>query len=118
MATTFLQDGDVLTHTAGATISSGDVVELSDVVGVALNDAASGAEVECKITGVFTLAKVSGTAFVQGDALNWDASAGNFTKSATAATGDITGGAIAAATAASGATSAAVRLCPGSGTGS
>lgn len=117
MATTYVQPGNTLTHTAAAAISSGDVVELNDVVGVALGDIANGSDGEVMVTGVFTLAKVAGTAFAQGDKLNWDASANNFTKATTSAAGDITAAGVAAAAALSAATTCNVLLTPGTGTG-
>lgn len=102
MTTNYVQDGDVLEHTAAASISAGDVVELANVVGVALADAASGEKVSVRVDGVFTLAKTTGTAWNQGDVLDWDTSTAKFGKGITPATGDITKCAVAAADAASG----------------
>lgn len=110
MAKNYVQPGKVLEHTAGAAISSGDVVEMGNIVGVALGDMASGDVGSVQVDGVFTLAKTSGTAWSQGDALDWDTSAGEFTKGLTPATGDISGCAIAAADAASADTEGAVLL--------
>lgn len=110
MTTKYRQPGEVVEHTAGASISSGDVVELGDSVGVALGDAESGDKVSVRIEGVFDLAKTTGTSWSQGDKLDWDTSAGEFHKGLTPASGDVTGCAIAAEDAASGDTSGLVKL--------
>ena len=118
MAKTYVQPGNTLTHTAAAAISSGDIVPMNDIVGVALGDIANGSDGEVMVTGVFTVTKVAGTAFAQGDKLNWDDSNGYFTKSTTAAAGDVTSAGVAAAAALSAATVCNILLTPGTGTGS
>lgn len=110
MTTAYKQPGTVLDHVAGATITSGQVVEMGDSVGIALNSAASGETVAVAVEGVFEVAKTTGTAWNQGDKLDWDTSASKFHKGITPATGDITGCAIAAAAAASGDATATVKL--------
>lgn len=118
MATTYLQAGDTITFTAAANITSGDVVELGDVLGVAVMTAASGAECEARVNGVFTMAKATGVVFTVGQKVNWDASAGNVTSATTAATDDITDAGFIVAAAATGATTCELRLTAGTGTGS
>lgn len=111
MTRKYVQDGYSVDHAAGGAISSGDVVVLQNIIGVATGDIASGETGAVRVDGVFSLPKVSATAWVQGDVLDWDASAGAFTKAiATPAVGDITKCAIAAADAASADTEAAVLL--------
>lgn len=114
MATNFVQDGKVIDYTAGADISSGDVVELQHCLGVALADIANGATGAVAIEGVFTLPKVSGAVFAVGEKLVWGTSAGAFDdSSATPATGDLTGAAIAVKAGANGETTCTVKLTPG-----
>ena len=45
MAKNFIQDGRLLTVTAPAAVSSGDMVKVGSVFGVAQNDAANGVDV-------------------------------------------------------------------------
>lgn len=69
----YLQAGDVVTVAAPATVSSGDGVLVGTLFGIAATDAASGAPVEIKTTGVFTLPKTSEQAWTVGAAIYWDA---------------------------------------------
>tara|TARA_R110002049_G_scaffold173699_1_gene340591 strand:+ start:1264 stop:1638 length:375 start_codon:yes stop_codon:yes gene_type:complete len=114
MASNFIQDGNVIDYTAGADITSGSVVKLGNILGVALTDIANGATGSVAIRGVFRVPKVSGAVITQGESLTWDvsanASAGAFDDNlATPATGDVTGPpAVAAESAGSGATTLAV----------
>jgi predicted RecA/RadA family phage recombinase len=104
MTTKFLQQGDVLSYqnSTGSDINADDVVEIQNIVGVALADIPDGESGSVRVTGVFSLAKTSGTAWTQGDTLDWDTSEGEFHKGLTPSTGDITGCAVAAEDAASG----------------
>ncbi len=63
----FVQPGHNLTLTAASAISSGDVVVVGNIVGVALTDAASGAEVEVACDGVFKLEKTAAATLAVGD---------------------------------------------------
>lgn len=65
--------------TAAAAVSSGDTLQFGQLVVVATNDAASGAEVECLTSGRFTLTKVSAQAWAVGDILYWDGTASAWT---------------------------------------
>lgn len=118
MTTKQVQQGDVLDYTAGGAIASGAVVELKHSVGIALKAAAaSGDVIPVAVEGVYTAAKVTGTAWLTGEKLIWDTSAQKFdASSATPATGDITGAAIAFGPAASGDATASVKLTPGNAT--
>lgn len=98
MATNYVQPGDVIQYTAGADISSGAVVKIGNILGVALADIANGSTGSVAIRGVFTVPKVSGAVIAQGESLTWDVSAasgaGEFDdNAATPATGDVTGAA-------------------------
>lgn len=119
MTTKYVQDGDVLdyTNTSGSTITSGTPVVMGNIIGVALADIANNATGAVAIDGVFTLPKVTGSAWTIGSKLLWDVSAGKFdVGSATPATGDVSVCCVAAAAAASAATTGAVKLNIGVGT--
>lgn len=119
MARTYKQPGEVLEHAnaSGSAISAGDVVVMGDIVGIALVDIPDGESGSVAIEGVFTVAKVAGTAWAQGDKIDWDASAGAFDLGVTPASGDVTLAGVAAVAAASAATTAELKLTPGTGTG-
>ena len=73
MAKNYVQNGQVITVTAPAAVTSGDGVLVGAALfGVALTDAASGASVEIQREGVFTLPKTSALAIAVGDRLFWD----------------------------------------------
>ncbi|USD19973.1 DUF2190 family protein [Microbulbifer variabilis] len=114
MATNFVQDGRMLnvTNSTSSVITSGQVLAVGAVLGVAMDDIAVGASGVIAIEGVFTVPKVSGAVIGQGESLTWDISAAAFDDSAaTAATGDITGPtAFAAEAAGDGVTSLAVKF--------
>lgn len=98
MARNYKQTGDVIQHTAGADITSGQVVKLGNILGVALVDIPNGGTGAVAIRGVFTVPKVSAAVIAAGESLTWDvsanASAGAFDDNlATPATGDVTGAA-------------------------
>lgn len=112
MAGNYVQPGEVIDFTAGATTVSGQVVRIGGLLGVSLQDVANGAVGPAQITGVFTVPKVSGAVIAQGERLVWDASAAAFDDSAaTPATGDVSGeAAVAFEAAGNGVTSFKVRF--------
>ena len=118
MARNFQQPGDVMTITAGATLTSGKVVRVGNCLCVALMDIANGATGQVAREGVFVVPKVSGAVIAQGESLTWDASAAAFDDNlATPATGDVTGAASMAFEAAgNGVTSIAVYFTGAPGT--
>lgn len=65
----FVQTDDTITVTAPAAVASGDLVIIGTLAGVAVTDAASGAEVEIKTKGVFDLPKTSAQAWTVGAAI-------------------------------------------------
>jgi len=107
-----VQSGRVIPFTAGATIVSGQVVRIGNILGVAVNDVANGAAGLASIDGVFTVPKVSAAVIGAGESLTWDASAAAFDDNlATPAAGDVTGAAAVAFEAAgNGVTSIAVKF--------
>lgn len=117
MGTKFKQPGDVLTHSPAGAVAVDAVVQMKDIVGIALVDIAAGGEGSVAIEGVFEVPKVAGVAWVQGDSLDWDASAAKFDKDVgIPAAGDVENCAVAFAAAASAATVGTVKLTPGTGT--
>ncbi|HRO60318.1 MAG TPA: DUF2190 family protein [Burkholderiaceae bacterium] len=68
----FVQPGDTITLPAPAALSSGDAVLVGTAFGVACGDAASGAAVEVKTTGVFDLKAASAATAAVGAAAYWD----------------------------------------------
>lgn len=112
MAKNYVQPGNVIPFTAAADTDSGQVVRVGQLLGVSLDDVASGAVGEAQITGVFTVPKVSAAVIAAGESLVWDASAAAFDdNAATPATGDVSGAAAVAFEAAgAGVTSIAVRF--------
>ena len=91
----FIQPGETLTLTAPSTVTSGQLVVVGSIVGVANFDAASGDDVEVDIEGVFELPKVSGDSIVVGDKLYWNGTA--LTKTAGTGSKPLVGYAVAAA---------------------
>jgi len=90
MATNYVQDGNVMPFTAGSAISSGDVVVIGGLLGVALADVANAAVGQAQISGVCTLPKVSTAVIAAGERVQWDVSEGGIEDAAaTPATGDI-----------------------------
>ena len=119
MAKIYHSEGNVIKYSnTGSAISSGDVVAMNDVVGIATTDIAATTGVgSVAITGAYTVAKTTGTAWNVGDSIDWDASAGEFHKGVTPAAGDVTLCAVCIEAAASGAATGVVRLAPGNGVG-
>jgi len=78
----YIQPGETVTVTAPADVTSGTLVVVGSLVGVAAFDAASGADVEVDTEGVFSLPKVLTDVIGQGDKLYWDSSVSKLTKTA------------------------------------
>ena len=69
----YIQPGDTLTIPAPAAVLSSEPVIAGDIRGIACGDAASGAPVDVKCSGVFTLPKVAANAFPLGSKVYWAA---------------------------------------------
>ena len=78
----FIQPGNTLTVTAPAAVTSGQLVVVGSIVGVASTTQASGEDVELDTAGVFTLPKVTTDVIAAGDKLYWDSAAAKLTKTA------------------------------------
>jgi predicted RecA/RadA family phage recombinase len=82
----FVQKGDNLTVTspAGGTVSGGAYLIGTNIFGIAITDSNAGDDVALRVEGVFSdQPKATSAAWAQGDALYWDNTAKNFTKTAT-----------------------------------
>lgn len=100
MATNYVKEGKVLPYTVptATTITSGQVVKVGNVLGVALDGGTAGDVIQIQTEGVFTVPKVSAAVIAVGESLTWDVSAnsgaGAFDdNAATPASGDVTGAA-------------------------
>ncbi|ULB10732.1 DUF2190 family protein [Cereibacter azotoformans] len=91
----FIQPGEHVTVPAPADVTSGALVMVGAIVGVAQHDAASGEDVVLVRRGVFTLPKTSAQAWTVGQKLYRDATTGAATTTASGNT--IIGAAYAAA---------------------
>lgn len=72
MAGNYIAPGDIVTLVATETTLSGDGVLNGLLFGVAITDAGSGDNVECKTTGIWRLPKVSAQAWTVGQQIYWD----------------------------------------------
>lgn len=80
----YFQPGRALTVVAPeGGVSSGDVVIVGSIVGIATTDALAGADVEIETEGVFSLPKKTGDVFTVGALVYWDAIPGEATVTAT-----------------------------------
>ena len=103
----FVQPGQYgLTVTAPANVTSGQVVVVGAIVGIAAFDALAGASVELATEGVYNVAKATADLLTAGMVAKLDAS-GNVAVAGTNKIGWVVGNA------AAGTTSVAVKLCPG-----
>lgn len=76
----FVQDGKILTYTAGAAIGAGEVVKIGSLVGIAQTAAAaSGDVITVSTEGVFEVACKSSDVITQGAPLAWDSANSEFT---------------------------------------
>ena len=111
----FVQDGNTITVTAPAAVTSGQLVVVGSINGVASFDAASGADVEVTVEGVFDLPKVTTDVIAQGDKLYWDSGQAKLTKTAGTGSKPLVG--VATATAGNGVTTVYCLLMPTGQTG-
>lgn len=79
----FVQRGDTLTLPAPADVVGGDVAIVGDIIGIVNGDAASGADMDLDVVGVFNLPKVSALAINAGDIVYWNAGTKLVTKTNT-----------------------------------
>jgi predicted RecA/RadA family phage recombinase len=89
MAQNYIEPGDVINYqNASTAITAGSVVKMGTLIGIALVDIpATTGKGAVMVEGVFgPLAKETGQAWAQGDALYWDAANSRFTKTTTSNT--------------------------------
>lgn len=78
----YKQTGDMITVIAAAAITSGQLVRVNSLIGVAASTVAIGEEVEIKTTGVFELPKTSAQAWTVGQPIYAIAASGLLTNAA------------------------------------
>lgn len=78
----FVQHGNTITVTAAAAASSGAVVKIGSIIGVAAGDAAEGDPLDLATVGVFELPKVAALAIAVGDPVYYDSATGLVNKTA------------------------------------
>ena len=116
-----VQNGKRINVTLAAAINSGDGLQIGDMLGVASVDGAIGDNIAFATVGVYRMPKVAADAISAGDVINWDASegsAGGVTNQAAASAGDVTACGVAWEDAGAATTEVAIKLTPGTGTGS
>ena len=124
MARNYVNDGKVInwTNTTGATVASGQLIKIGNILGVALVEIPDEASGSVAVEGVWEgVPKVSAAVFVQGEKLLFDVSAGSGVgafddSAATPASGDLMGGAVAWAAGSNGQTTCTIKLTPGNTT--
>jgi predicted RecA/RadA family phage recombinase len=104
----YIQPGNTITLAAPYEVNSGDGLLVGSIFGVASGAALNGTVVEATLVGVFDLTKVGSQAWSIGDAIYWDNTAKNCTKTASGNTK--IGVAVAAVDNAAGSTIGSVRL--------
>jgi predicted RecA/RadA family phage recombinase len=83
----YIQDGDTITVTAPSNVTSGDLVQVGLIRGIAVTTALSGAAVELKTTGVFSIPKTADEAFATLGLPVYIVLSGNGVKTVTTASG-------------------------------
>ena len=111
-----VQEGDVLDYAnGGSAISSGDIVAISEMIGVAETDIAANETGAVAIKGVFSVTKVGSQAWSVGDKIFWDKTNTQFTKTASSDADVLAGYAVEAVGSGAGETTGKVLLIPGIG---
>lgn len=72
----YVQKGENITLAAAAAASSGDIVQVGALIGIAAGDAEIGDDLDLVTVGCFTLPKLSTDAVDVGDVLYFDAGTG------------------------------------------
>jgi len=115
-----VQHGASINVTLAAPISSGDALQIGDMIGIASVDGAIGDNIAFAVMHVYRMPKTAVDVIAAGDNVNFDASAGaagEVTSAAAAAAGDVTGFGVAFEAAGNGVATIAVLLTAGSGVG-
>lgn len=104
----FVSQGNTLTFTAGANLTSGQGVLIGSLFGVVAESAASGEQAVANLTGVYDLPKTASQAWTVGAPIYWAATPGECTTVPTGNT--LIGAAMAAVGSGAGETTGRVRL--------
>ena len=72
MSKTCVYEGEVLALAAPYAVSSGDGLQVGQIIGIATNDAENAATVEVAICGVFDVTKEASSTFSAGALVYWD----------------------------------------------
>jgi len=104
----YVSEGDRLSFTSGADITSGAAVQVGSLFGVASGDIANGAEGTILLAGIFQLDKAPSQAWSVGAKVYWDAT--NWRATTVASGNTLIGAAAAAVGSGSGDTTGTVRL--------
>ncbi len=107
----YVQDGNVIDYIAGSAISSGDIVVIGPMIGMAVDDIANGATGPVIIEGVVDMPKNTATAMAVGTTPYWDISATELA-AGTAATGDVDNALVVVEAALAADTTVKVKLTP------
>lgn len=99
----FIAEGETIEVLAPSAVTSGQLVKVGTIFGVAKHSAASGAPVQLQREGIFSLPKAAGLSLAQGDIALWDGT------KIVATGGDVIGSITQAAS--GGAATAAVLIC-------
>ena len=109
----FVSIGNAIDYTpSGSALAAGQVVDLGNMIGVAVTDIADGELGALQVEGIYNFAKYTGQAINRGEVVYWDD--GTNTATTTGAYGEAVAG-IAVATAAAGDATVKVKLIPGLG---
>ena len=78
-----IQEGDVVDYTATSVVANGDIIPLTDRVGIALNDAVIGDVISLELEGVFEMTATTADAIAFGDVVYFNATSRTVTTTAT-----------------------------------
>lgn len=67
-----IQDGEVVDYIATGTVANGDIIPLTDRIGIALGDAVPGDTISLQLDGVFEITAATADAIAFGDVLYFD----------------------------------------------
>lgn len=81
----YIQEGEVITVTAGVYITGGSMVKVGDMIGIAVTDIANGAKGEVNLEGVYEVGKEADDIAI-GVKLYYKAATGTVTTTATSNT--------------------------------
>lgn len=73
----YVAEGNVLDHTvSGSPVSSGELIQVAGLAGIAVSDGAVGEKIGVAVRGVVAIPKAGATVFSAGDVVEFDVSGG------------------------------------------